>query len=150
MNSYNGYTPAERIRALHWLQREYAIGRRKPPTVCDVCGQNLGVIEAHSENYSAPYGDNIGRFGLCYICHIMLHCRFRNPVAWERYKTATENGARFQPFYSRDFIAFKRLYLQSQVLPHPMLTLPVHFLGAWDFLKIKDAQWKMFEDTDEK
>ncbi|TPW00438.1 MAG: hypothetical protein USCAAHI_00115 [Beijerinckiaceae bacterium] len=44
MNSYNNFSPAQRMRALRWLRAEYAAGRRHPPLVCDACGQTEGVI----------------------------------------------------------------------------------------------------------
>jgi hypothetical protein len=43
-----------------WLEREYAAGRRARPIMCDACGQADGPIDAHSEDYSAPFGDHIG------------------------------------------------------------------------------------------
>jgi hypothetical protein len=53
-NAYNGFTSSERDRAFAWYKGELAAGRRHRPTVCDVCGQTDGVIEAHSEDYSGP------------------------------------------------------------------------------------------------
>jgi len=98
MNSYNGFTPNQRIKALRWLNEEYAQGRRTRPTSCDVCGQTRGHLEAHSEDYSGPpFGDNIGAFGLCYRCHMMIHCRFSNPWAFERYVQSLELGQVWPP-----------------------------------------------------
>ena len=76
MNSYNGYSGAQRLKALAWIKKEWANGTRPAkPCSCDVCGQTEGLLMWHSEDYSAPFGDNIGRFGLCYTCHMMIHCR---------------------------------------------------------------------------
>lgn len=111
MNSYNGFTPRQRIRALHWLKNEYAAGRRVRPTVCDACGQTEGIVEAHSEDYSEPHGDHIGKFGLCYTCHMMLHCSFKAPAAWARYRAAIANGATFEPFLTRNFYRLTALHL---------------------------------------
>lgn len=98
VNSYNGFSPAQRTAALRWLNREYAAGTRTRPTSCDVCGQTRGLIEAHSEDYSGPpYGPNIGAFGLCYRCHMMIHCRFSAPDAFEAYVQSLEAGVLWPP-----------------------------------------------------
>ena len=97
MNPYNGFSPAQRARALSWLKREYAAGRRSPPTTCDGCGRTEGIIEAHSEDYSQPFGDHIGRYGFCYRCHMMLHSRVRAPEAWARYKAELDCSAYRMP-----------------------------------------------------
>ena len=109
MNSYNGYEPKQRYKALAWLKKEWAAGtRQQTPTCCDICGQTKGHLEYHSEDYSSPFGDHIGAFGLCYICHMMLHCRFRNKKAWDIYLHALENKKCFKPFETRNWIVFKR------------------------------------------
>ena len=93
MKDYNGFTGAQRTRALAWLNKEYAAGRRQRPAGCDACGQTEGFFQAHSEDYSGPpFGDNIGRFGLCYLCHMFIHCRFRSPSAWARYVALVRTG----------------------------------------------------------
>ncbi len=107
MNPYNGFTSAQRLKALNWLKGEYSSGRRRPPAVCDACGQKEGPIEAHSEDYSFPYGDHIGRYGVCYRCHMMIHCRFKNPDAWNAYKRELRAGRIFVPI-GRDFHTFIR------------------------------------------
>ncbi len=103
MNSYNGFSPKQRYRALDWLKAEYKAGRRHRPRVCDACGQTEGVIEPHSEDYSEPFGDHIGAFGLCYRCHMMIHCRFRNRQVWDAYRQAVREGKRFQALHTRNF-----------------------------------------------
>jgi hypothetical protein len=103
VNSYNGFEPAERMRALRWLKGEVAAGRRHQPTVCEACGQTEGIVEAHSEDYSAPFGDHIGAYGFCYVCHMMIHCRFKAPDAWVSYISALRDGHRPLPSYSRAF-----------------------------------------------
>jgi hypothetical protein len=87
LKTYNGFDHDQRMKGYRWLQREYAAGRRAHPTVCDACGQADGPIDAHSESYAEPFGDHIGRFGLCYRCHMAIHTRFNNPEAWEAYST---------------------------------------------------------------
>jgi hypothetical protein len=111
--SYNGFTPQQRSRALRWLQREYAEGRRQRPTECDGCGQTDGVIEAHSENYSEPFGDHIGQYGFCFRCHMALHNRARAPEAWARYKAELVAGTRFKPFLVRNWYGFRAQHLTA-------------------------------------
>jgi len=106
MKSYNGFTPKERTDAFIWLKGEYASGRREKGKVCDACGQTKGIVEDHSEDYSYPYGDHIGKYTFCYRCHMMIHCRFRNRLAWSKYKDDIREGKRFEPFYTRNFRTF--------------------------------------------
>ena len=120
MNSYNGFSPAQRMKALGWLKKEYAAGRREPPIACDACGQTKGIIEAHSEDYSEPFGDHIGAYGFCFTCHMMLHCRFRAPDAWSAYCAAVNAGSTFPPFFSRNFPALQNTFLRM-AFPEPVL-----------------------------
>lgn len=106
MNPYNGFTSAQRSKALAWLNKEYAAGRRHRPTQCEACGQTEGVVDAHSEDYSQPFGAHIGAHRLCFRCHMMVHCRFKNPKAWALYKAQVRNGKIFRPFMTRNFGGF--------------------------------------------
>jgi len=108
MNSYNGYEPKQRVAAYAWLKKEWAAGRRqKTPKRCDVCFQEKGHLEYHSENYSFPFGDHIGEFGLCYICHMMIHCRFKSKESWNIYIKALEDKKQFIPFTGRSWYGFR-------------------------------------------
>ena len=118
MKAYNGFTPAQRLKAYQWLQAEYEAGRRVRPIRCDACSQTSGVIEAHSEDYSRPFGAHIGQHGLCWTCHMMVHNRLNAPDAWRRYRASLRAGAVFRPFYSRDFGAFSAAFLRDD-LPGP-------------------------------
>ncbi len=93
-NSYNGFTSEQRARAFRWFKQECAAGRCRSYVSCDACGQTKGV-HAHSEDYSAPYGDHIGQYAVCFRCHMMIHCRFKNPEAWETYKQHLREGRTF-------------------------------------------------------
>jgi len=106
MNFYNGFTPNQRLKALAWLKRQYAAGTRTPPSSCDACGQTDGVIEPHDEDYSEPYGDHTGSIGVCYRCHMMIHCRFKNPDGWKQYRAAVRRGLRFEALRTRAFWKF--------------------------------------------
>lgn len=112
MNPYNGFTPSQRVKALKWINGEYAAGRRTRPTECEACGQTDGKLQAHSEDYSEPYGDHIGKYGLCYTCHMMIHCRFSAPVAWDNYRWAIRSGYRTAP-NNGNFHAIRRMLSES-------------------------------------
>jgi len=106
MNSYNGFTPNQRMKAYKWLMNEYATGKRIKSTKCDSCGLTQGIIEPHSENYGEPYGNHIGQYSFCYRCHMMLHCRFKNPKAFAQYTQEIANGKQYAPFFNRSFPLF--------------------------------------------
>jgi DNA invertase Pin-like site-specific DNA recombinase len=93
-NSYNGFSWPMRQRALRWLQRQIREGRRFPPTQCDVCLTSRGHLMRHSEDYAEPFGAHIGRWQLCYWCHIILHCKTKAPDAFQRYLEMLKGGQR--------------------------------------------------------
>jgi hypothetical protein len=103
LNSYNGFTPAQRNRAQAWLRHQWADGSLPRPTVCCACGQPEGIIDAHAESYAEPFGPHLMQYPLCFRCHMHLHCRFRHPEAWDRYRAAVRCGVRFAAIYSRAF-----------------------------------------------
>ena len=106
-NSYNGFTGAQRAKAGKWFREQVKAKHRLPaPAECMACGQTGGLLQWHSEDYSEPFGPHIGRFGLCYRCHMMVHCRFRAPGAWERYRRELRLGYQFGPIFSADFERF--------------------------------------------
>jgi len=115
MNSYNGYEPKQRYAALAWLKKEWAKGtRQKTPTACDICTQTDGYLAYHSEDYSFPFGDHIGRFGLCYICHMMLHCRYKSVDVMAIYIKALEQNICFEPIQKNGWQEFKTSCLVSK------------------------------------
>lgn len=114
MTSYNGFSPAERYKALAWIKREWAEGRRARPTACEVCGQTAGIVDAHSEDYSFPFGAHIGKHSLCYRCHMMVHCRFKNRPAWLAYREQMREGWRFAAVHTRNFQRFAAEHLGAQ------------------------------------
>jgi hypothetical protein len=99
-NPYNGFTPEQRDAAYYWAKAEERAGRRRRPTSCDACGQTEGLLQRHSEDYSAPYGPHIGAIGFCYRCHMMTHCRFKRPALWAEYCDAIAAGWVFEPVHT--------------------------------------------------
>jgi hypothetical protein len=121
LNSYNGFTPEQRMEALRWTKAEYAAGRRAPPRQCCVCGQTKGIIEPHSEDYSKPYGEHIGKYPLCYVCHMILHCRFRAPDAFRVYQNQMRQGLQFPAYHTRAWERFVKEYLEQKASQLPRL-----------------------------
>jgi hypothetical protein len=133
LKTYNGFDHDQRMKGYRWLQREYATGRRARPIVCDACGQIEGAIEAHSENYSAPFGDHIGRYGLCYRCHMAIHTRFNNREAWEAYKHHVALGRIFHPI-GKNFRRFCIETLERKGAGVPFKQRPVRIRTLLDDL----------------
>lgn len=73
--------------------------------MCVICGVEGGVVDGHREDYTPPFRleDDIPA---CYRCHMMIHCRFSFPDAWERYRAEIRAGWRYEPLLTRDFGAF--------------------------------------------
>lgn len=113
MKSYNGFTPEQRQAAFNWLKVEIAEGRRQAiPDACQCCRQTKGLLCWHSEDYSFPYGDHIGEYALCFICHMMIHCRFKNRAKWIDYVHAIESGWQYCPV--RGWPEFRRVFLETE------------------------------------
>jgi hypothetical protein len=129
LKTYNGFDHYQRMKGYRWLKGEHAAGRRARPTVCDACGQTEGPIAAHSEDYSEPFGDHIGGFGLCYRCHMAIHTRFNNREAWAAYKRHVAMGRIFHPI-GKNFRRFasENLHRKLKDVPHKTRPAPVRTL----------------------
>ena len=122
MKPYNGFSEQQRNDAQAWLNAQWRTGMLQRPCKCVACGQDKGIIDAHAEDYSIPYmGGKTDEYHLCFRCHMMVHCRFRNLNRWKWYKEAVASGMTFKPFYSRDFNTFAAQTLNA--LP------PLDFMG---------------------
>jgi len=107
MNSYNGFSPEQRQDAQDWINAELSAGRLTRPRLCCACGQDHGSFDFHAEDYSEPFGPQTVRYPLCYPCHMMVHCRFRNPKAWVLYRAKVATGFRVAvPFLGRNWPRF--------------------------------------------
>lgn len=112
LNSYNGFSAAQRARAQAWLNAQWRAGNIPRPTRCCACGQTAGVLDTHAEDYSEPFSaGKTAAYHLCYVCHMMVHCRFRAPENWNFYRRIIANGVRFKAFQSRNWYAFKSAFL---------------------------------------
>jgi hypothetical protein len=134
LKTYNGFNHDQRMKGYRWLQGEYAAGRRARPIRCDACGQTEGPIDAHSESYAEPFGAHIGRFGLCYRCHMTIHTRFNNPEAWHAYKTAVALGRIFHPI-GKNFRRFAAENLHRKLKDVPYKTRPAPVRTLLDDLR---------------
>lgn len=110
MKGYNGFSPEQRDKAQAWLRRQWDAGALERPTVCVACGQTQGIFDGHAEDYTEPFGPHLQAWPLCYLCHMMLHCRFGGGAeAFERYVRILEAGYRFPAFQKRNFDTVRRL-----------------------------------------
>jgi hypothetical protein len=133
LKTYNGFGHDQRMNGYRWLQGEYAAGRRARPIRCDACGQDEGPIDAHSESYAEPFGDHIGRYGLCYRCHMAIHTRFTNREAWEAYKLLISIGRIFDPI-GKNFRRFVAENLRKKLKDVPFKQGPVRMRTPLDEL----------------
>ena len=110
MNPYNGFSGEQRARANTWLNAQYAARAVRRPSACLAgCGQTHGLFHHHAESYAEPFGPHIHMYPICYTCHIMLHCRFRSPLAWKRYLRLLLLGWRFRNPAGNDFGHIKNI-----------------------------------------
>lgn len=117
MKSYNGFDSAQRNKAQRWLNTQWAAGKFARPSRCCACGQTEGVIDAHAEDYSEPFRHGkTDQYPLCFICHMMVHCRFANRAAWDVYRRMVADGWRAPAFKSRNFPGFQRDFLNVNQL----------------------------------
>jgi hypothetical protein len=82
MDSYNGYTEAERIKRLRASYKVFP-GRTHPlyRGACQIYGDSSHPVEPHAEDYSEPYRwENPAEYAVCKVCHGRLHKRFKNPT----------------------------------------------------------------------
>lgn len=108
MKPYNGFTPEDRNAAQAWLNIQWKAGTLPRPTKCCACGQEHGIIDAHAEDYSLPFeAGKTDQYHLCFRCHMMVHCRYKNRREWLMYKLAVSRGFRFPPFMTRNFGLFQ-------------------------------------------
>jgi hypothetical protein len=123
LNAYNGYDHNQRMAAYRWLMKAYEAGTRTKPIHCDACLQSNGVVEPHSEDYSAPYGDNIGEYGLCYRCHMMVHCRYKNNEVWNKYLKLLREGYNFEGM-SKNYHGFIAWLKSPQLWKPKLVNIP--------------------------
>lgn len=113
MKAYNTFSAEQRNAAQRWLNQQWASGALTKPFKCDVCGQDEGIIDAHAEDYSTPFGEHTDRYHLCFICHMVLHCRATNKRMWAEYQDRVESGMRYSAFHKRDWPSFQRQFLMN-------------------------------------
>ena len=116
MKGYNGFSGEQRARAQSWLNSQWRSGALVRPVACVACGQTAQPIDAHAEDYSEPFRKGLtDGFHLCFICHMMVHCRHRSEEAWRVYRQMVESGGRAIPVGGRHFPAFQQKFLTGQI-----------------------------------
>jgi hypothetical protein len=138
MSPYNGFTEAQRNEAQKWLNNQWDSGAMERPHTCCACGQTEGVMDAHAEDYSKPYEQGkTDQYHLCFTCHMMVHCRKREPIKWKAYKEAVLDGVRYAPHYTRNWIRFKSEMLDGAYKPRFTIYEPRDV----DVLTAIEQQW---------
>jgi hypothetical protein len=118
LKGYNGFSGEQRVRAQSWLNAQWTSGAITRPLECIACGQMAQPIDAHAEDYSEPFRKDVtDAFHLCFICHMMVHCRHRSEEAWRVYRQMVESGGRAIPVGGRHFPAFQQKFLTGKILP---------------------------------
>jgi hypothetical protein len=116
LKTYNGFNGEQRARAQSWLNAQWRSGAIARPLDCCACGQAAPPIDAHAEDYSEPFRKDVtDAFHLCFICHMMVHCRHRSQEAWRLYRDMVESGGRAIPVGGRHFPAFQQKFLTGQI-----------------------------------
>lgn len=90
MKAYNGFPGDYRAGQYAKLKQAWDLGTVARPTVCEVCGQTEGTINAHSEDYTRIFNAH----HLCVVCHLAIHCRFHMRTLWASYRAAIRDGYR--------------------------------------------------------
>lgn len=104
LKTYNGFDHYARMKAGAWQNRHYAAGTLARPTACCACGQTQGAIIHHCEDYSEPFTvAKTCKYPLCYRCHTAVHCRFKSPAMWLRYRAAINAGVRYAAIPGNSF-----------------------------------------------
>ena len=88
LSSYNGHSGEKRVRVQRWLNTQFDAGELPRPSKCAACAQSEGVLDAHLEDYDRPETF----VPLCVICHLALHCRFRNVAGFVEYRRRVAEG----------------------------------------------------------
>lgn len=109
-NGYNGFTRRMRRRAHQWLNKQ----NRPKPLYCMACGQREGILLLHTEDYSPPFGEHIGKYKLCYSCHNLLLLRLTLPENFRDYKNKIANGCIYLPI-TGGWGEFKRLFCSGPI-----------------------------------
>lgn len=112
---YNGFSRTRRIEAVAFFNAK----QLPPPKICEVCGQTKGKILYHTEDYSKPFGQEIGKYKLCYTCHSMLLMRHgpSMPKKYQEYKNKIVNGYNFLPVSG--WYYFKKLFVDELTIIAP-------------------------------
>src|SRR3984885_11802024 len=115
LKTYNGFNGEKRARAQSWLNSQWRSGALARPVACTACDQTAQPIDAHAEDYSEPFRKDVtDAFHLCFICHMMVHCRHRNQEAWRISRHMVESGGRAIPVGGRHFRAFQQKFLTGR------------------------------------
>lgn len=68
----------------------------------------------HIEDYNEPFNETLIKYPVCYICRMMILCRFKQKKVWLRYCEDLHAGKIFPVFQSANWPRFVSLFLESE------------------------------------
>ena len=100
MKSYNGFTPKQRLAGDKIIKKaiEDGILMKLSDCKCKFCGQDKGIRHYHCEDYS-PENILNDAIPVCWLCHMMIHSRFKHPKSYVKYFREIKKGKRYSPTY---------------------------------------------------
>lgn len=104
--TWKGWTPSQRNTSYRKTKKAIKAGLiPERPSRCARCGQDEGILDWHNTDYRDPikYLE-----GLCYRCHMVLHCAHLNPQAAERYWAEVAGGKIYPALHTRNIGAVMR------------------------------------------
>jgi hypothetical protein len=124
---YNGYSRGERRRRFRALRQKRKVlfdAKNKGP--CEICGDQKGPFDYHSEDCSWPYQRS--EYCLCRVCHLhKLHRRFANPISWKVFCAHVRRGGYGRetslPAFKSELKSHQKI-LQSGFIPEPLELIP--------------------------
>ena len=106
MVTWQGWTDKQRNASARQTREAIKAGKiAAKPSECKFCGQTEGILEWHNPDYSDPV-----KYlqGLCYRCHMVLHCEHLNPQSAKEYWDEIRRGKRYTPLITRNIGAVMR------------------------------------------
>lgn len=121
MRSYKKWSKEEREQSLRLCRKAISFEWLRPRIACERCGQQLGILHMHNEDYDVTLGIlpkalELGLITteekiainecmevLCWRCHMIHHSAHRAPEQCARYWRELEEGTVYPPVYMHDF-----------------------------------------------
>ena len=99
LGKYNGFSSEERNEGDKIIKKAIKDGILPPlnKVTCKICGQDKGVREYHTEDYSPDkILDTV--IPICWRCHRHIHQKKKGPK-WHEYEEMLKRGEIAEPYY---------------------------------------------------